>query len=124
LKENLEEIAKLLEKDNLLKERLFMEEDSFSGLVQQKNNTPIRRISIHLVPNDYFVCRLFYLTGSQTFVNQIVQHALSSGYILDKNNLRRIGYTCVPGQPIPLESEEDLFEFIQHPYKKPEERNV
>ena len=30
----------------------------------------------------------------------------------------------VPGEPIPVSSEEEIFEIIDFPYKKPEERNV
>ena len=30
----------------------------------------------------------------------------------------------VPGEPIPVESEEDIFDVINYPYKKPEERSV
>ena len=30
----------------------------------------------------------------------------------------------VPGEPIPVSSEEEIFEIIDFPYKKPEDRNV
>ena len=30
----------------------------------------------------------------------------------------------VPGESIPVESEEDVFEVLDYPYKKPSERNV
>ena len=32
--------------------------------------------------------------------------------------------TGVPGEPIPVECEEDIFDIINFPYKKPEERSV
>jgi hypothetical protein len=30
----------------------------------------------------------------------------------------------VPGEPVPVESEEDIFDIINYPYKKPEDRSV
>lgn len=33
-------------------------------------------------------------------------------------------YTGVPGEPIPVTSEEEIFEILNYPYKKPEERNL
>ena len=123
LANTLAEVVKALEKDGLLKKRLLLGNDNFIGLAQLKHSTPLRRISLHLVSNDQLVCGLFYLTGSDTFCEQITQHALNAGYILDKNNLRKLGYTCVAGQPISLDNENDLFEFIQHQFVKPEERN-
>lgn len=30
----------------------------------------------------------------------------------------------VPGEPVPITSEEDIFDYIDYPYKQPEERNM
>jgi len=30
----------------------------------------------------------------------------------------------IPGEPVDITSEEDIFEYINYPYKKPEERNL
>lgn len=37
-----------------------------------------------------------------------------------------LSLTCsgVPGEPLPVESEEDIFGIIEYPYKKPGERNM
>ena len=32
--------------------------------------------------------------------------------------------TGVPGEPIPVESEEEIFDILDYTYKKPEERNM
>jgi DNA polymerase beta len=30
----------------------------------------------------------------------------------------------IPGEPVEITSEEDIFEYLDYPYKKPEERNI
>lgn len=37
--------------------------------------------------------------------------------LINENN-----FLGVPGEPVPLTSEEDIFDVIEFPYKKPEER--
>lgn len=74
-------------------------------------------------------------------------HALEKRFTLNEYSLRPIGVTgnetrvfqihifviqfiklhfCqgVHGQPVPITSEEDIFDYIDYPYKKPEERNL
>jgi len=30
----------------------------------------------------------------------------------------------IPGEPVEINSEEDIFDYLDYPYKKPEERNI
>lgn len=30
----------------------------------------------------------------------------------------------IPGEPVEITSEEDIFDYLDYPYKKPEERNL
>jgi hypothetical protein len=30
----------------------------------------------------------------------------------------------IPGEPVEINSEEDIFDYLDYPYKKPEERNL
>lgn len=115
------QVVEALQKEGIVKERLSVQDHSFVGLAQVKTS-PYRLIALHLAPKDNFVCQLFYLTGSRAFFDQIAQHALCKGFVLDKNSLRKIGHTCVVGQSIPLKSEEELFEYIDYSFVKPEER--
>ena len=67
--------------------------------------------------------------------------ALENGYTLNEYSLRKIGSTGVlinsfnyfnnfrlflgvPGRPIPISSEEEVFEYLGMEYKRPEERNL
>ena len=117
------EIVQALEEKDIIKKRLSVDHDTFVGLAQIKS-FPFRLVRLYLIPQDCYVCRLLYLTGSRTFFDQIAQHALTKGFVVEKDSLRKIGYTCVIGQPIHLESEENLFQYIQHPFVKPEERSI
>ena len=38
--------------------------------------------------------------------------------------LRTYGHAGIPGEPVLVESEEDVFTIIDYPYKKPNERNL
>ncbi len=102
--------------------------DRFEALIQLNNSnnnnkwSRVRKLSLRIVPKDCSVGALFTLTGSKRFVESIVFEALERRFSLDENGLRRLGATNVPGQLIPLKSEEELFEYLELPYKKPEER--
>lgn len=69
-------------------------------------------------------------------------HAVESGFTLNEYTLRPIGSTgkifcnirwivCIwsfidlgiPGEPVEISSEEDIFDFIGYTYKTPEERS-
>lgn len=40
----------------------------------------------------------------------------------------KFAYPCnvlgTPGEPVPVNSEKDIFDYIEYPYKRPEERNT
>lgn len=47
-----------------------------------------------------------------------------SGFTLNEYCIRPVGDTGQAGEPIPVSTEEEIFEIIDLPYKKPEERNL
>lgn len=49
-------------------------------------------------------------------------HANEIGFTLNEYTIRPIGSTNVPGEPLPVTSEEDIFDYLDMEYKKPEER--
>ena len=51
-------------------------------------------------------------------------HALEQGFTLNEYTLRPMGSTGVPGEPLPISSEEDIFDYIDYKYKKPSERHA
>ena len=110
-----------------------------------------RRIDIRLIPIDQYYFGTLYFTGSDMFNKQMRAHALEQGFTLNEYCIRPVGETGedlmtfypsesmtlpppllppslpsvgVPGEPIPVESEEDIFDIINYPYKKPDERSV
>ena len=55
---------------------------------------------------------------------QMRAHALERGFTLNEYSLRPVGSTGVAGEPVPITSERDVFEYIQYQYRQPEERNL
>lgn len=119
----------------------------------EANPKPLhRRIDIRLIPLDQYYFGTLYFTGSDMFNKQLRQHALekgthylslstsqlplslflllllalpsSAGLTLNEYSIRPVGATGVPGEPIPVSSEEEIFQIVDFSYKKPEERNV
>ena len=51
-------------------------------------------------------------------------HALEQGFTLNEYSLRPMGSTGVAGEPVPVTSEREVFEYLQYPYRPPGERNL
>ncbi|XP_067121922.1 DNA polymerase beta-like [Centruroides vittatus] len=82
-----------------------------------------RRIDIRFIPHDQYYCGVLYFTGSDLFNQDMRAKALAEGFTLNEYTIRPVGSTGVPGEPLPVTCERDIFEYINYPYKKPEERN-
>ena len=121
LKETVQFVLQTLEKAKLITHKLFVDNEECVVLV--KPSRYHRRLNIHFSLKRHHVCELIYHTGSDQFYEQVRQQSLNNGYLLDKNCLRKIGYTCVAGQEISLKQESDLFDYIDMPYVDPEHRN-
>lgn len=50
--------------------------------------------------------------------------AQEHGYKLNEYSIQKIGSTGVPSKPLPVTSEEDIFDYLQMDYKQPNERNM
>lgn len=83
-----------------------------------------RRIDILLLPWDEWACGLLYFTGSGFFNVQMRTIALERGYTLNERNIRPIGVTGMIGQPIPVNSEEDIFTVLDMEFKTPQQRDL
>ncbi len=118
----LESVVNTLKSCELIVETISMGDVKFMGACKVNERT--RRLDIRLTPYDQYYCAVLYFTGSDLFNKEMRAHALNNGYTLNEYCLRRMGSTGVPGEPVPLTCEEDIFDYIDYPYKKPEERNL
>jgi DNA polymerase (family 10) len=86
------------------------------------SDSPIisRRIDIRFVPYNSYGAALLYFTGSKTFNTTIRQHALGKGYSLSEFGLKNKKDDSL----ITFATEEELFKFLNYPYKTPQERNI
>ncbi|XP_063362822.1 DNA polymerase beta-like [Cydia amplana] len=107
----------------LVTDTISMGDTKFMGVCRLPD-LPARRLDIRLVPPAQYHCAVLYFTGSDVFNKQMRAHALEKGFTLNEYSLRPVGVTGVPGEPVPVSSEEDIFEYIDYPYKKPEDRNM
>lgn len=109
-------------------------------------------VYFRLIPNDQYWCGVLYFTGSDEFNRNMRQQALDKGFTLNEYSLRKVGVTGnksvhvkqlalrqnhlltssskyiwvfkgKPGEPLTVESEKDVFDYIGMAYKEPKERN-
>uniref|UniRef100_A0A667YG72 DNA polymerase n=1 Tax=Myripristis murdjan TaxID=586833 RepID=A0A667YG72_9TELE len=82
-----------------------------------------RRIDIRLIPKDQYYCGVLYFTGSDIFNKNMRAHALEKGFTLNEYTIRPLGVTGVAGEPLMVDSERDIFEYIQYKYREPKDRS-
>ncbi|KAL1501552.1 hypothetical protein ABEB36_006853 [Hypothenemus hampei] len=119
----LKTIVRKLTNCGLITETLSLGETKFMGACQLKSDLPMRRLDIRFQPYDQYYCSLLYFTGSDVFNQNMRSHALEQGFTLNEYTLRPLGCTGVPGEPVEITCEEEIFDVINYPYKSPEERN-
>lgn len=82
-----------------------------------------RRIDIRLIPKDQYYCGVLYFTGSDIFNKNMRTHALEKGFTLNEYTIRPLGVTGMAGEPLLVDSERDIFEYIQYKYREPKDRS-
>ncbi|XP_031712238.1 DNA polymerase beta [Anarrhichthys ocellatus] len=82
-----------------------------------------RRIDIRLIPKDQYYCGVLYFTGSDIFNKTMRTHALEKGFTLNEYTIRPLGVTGVAGEPLLVDSERDIFEYIHYKYREPKDRS-
>ncbi|KAK3540094.1 hypothetical protein QTP70_025665 [Hemibagrus guttatus] len=82
-----------------------------------------RRIDIRLIPKDQYYCGVLYFTGSDIFNKNMRTHALEKGFTLNEYTIRPLGVTGVPGEPLLVDSEKDIFDYIHMKYREAKERS-
>jgi len=119
--------VKLLIDTNFIVDQLSMGIKKFMGFCvvpKSSNNssepTISRRIDIRFVPYNSFGSALLYFTGSKNFNTTIRTHALSKGYSLSEFGFKN----KIDNKLITFASEEEIFKFLDYPYKTPQERDI
>ncbi|EDO36295.1 predicted protein [Nematostella vectensis] len=117
-----------LEKADFVTDTLSLGETKFMGVCILPEERDVRRlhrrIDIRLIPHDQYYCGILYFTGSDVFNKQMRHEALEKGFTLNEYSIRPLGSTGVPGEPLPVSSEQDVFDIIGMEYKPPEQRNM
>ncbi|XP_071439901.1 DNA polymerase beta-like [Hetaerina americana] len=124
----LKDVVSRLQERKLITDTISLGDTKFMGVcnlntMKGEEKGPWRRLDIRLTPHDQYFCSILYFTGSDLFNKDMRAHALEKGFTLNEYSLRPVGSTGIPGEPVPVSSEEDIFEYINYPYKKPEERS-
>ncbi|KAL3245168.1 hypothetical protein MRX96_018304 [Rhipicephalus microplus] len=119
-------LARLVEhlrEAGIITDIMSLGETKFAGVCQLDSSKPHRRIDIRVLPQDQFFCGLLYFTGSDLFNQSMRAHAVQQNMKLSEYALRPIGCTGVPGEPLPVTSERDVFDWLGLPYWEPHKRN-
>eukprot|EP00058_Branchiostoma_floridae_P028240 XP_002613731.1 hypothetical protein BRAFLDRAFT_123875 [Branchiostoma floridae] len=126
--ELLKQVVHHLEKSKFVVDTISLGDTKFMGVCRlpagkgSKERT-FRRIDIRLLPNDQYYCGVLYFTGSDVFNKKMRAHALEQGFTLNEYTIRPLGSTGVPGEALPVSSEEDVFDIIGMKYLKPSQRS-
>lgn len=119
-------VVDMLTKAGFVTDSISLGDTKFMGVcILPKSKEQVhRRIDVRLIPNDQYFCGILYFTGSDEFNRRMRHHALEKGFTINEYSIRPLGSTGVPGEPIPVSSEQEIFEIIGMDYKEPTERNL
>lgn len=106
-------VKKLIEK-KYVTHTLAHGDKKFMGICRTSSRGKSRRLDLLLTPPEEYAFALLYFTGSDKFNVEMRKHALSKGVSLNEH-----GFT--PKSPF-METEEDIFKFIDYPYVSPKHR--
>ncbi|XP_072164919.1 DNA polymerase beta-like [Diadema setosum] len=124
-------VVKKLVDSKIATESISQGDTKFMGVIRlpekeakEGEERHFRRLDIRLIPHDQYHCGTLYFTGSDMFNKNMRAKALEEGFTLNEYTIRPMGSTGIPGEPLPVTSEEDLFDYIGMKYKAPSERNM
>ncbi|XP_010874808.1 DNA polymerase beta [Esox lucius] len=122
-------VVEHFESIGFITETLSKGDTKFMGVCQLQQNAEDeeeylhRRIDIRLIPKDQYYCGVLYFTGSDIFNKNMRTHALEKGFTLNEYTIRPVGVTGMAGEPLMVDSEKDIFDYIQWKYREPKERS-
>uniref|UniRef100_A0A3Q4HU33 DNA polymerase n=1 Tax=Neolamprologus brichardi TaxID=32507 RepID=A0A3Q4HU33_NEOBR len=120
-------VVEHLESIGFVTDTLSKGDTKFMGVCQLQQNDEDeeeylhRRIDI-LIPKDQYYCGVLYFTGSDIFNKNMRTHALEKGFTLNEYTIRPLGVTMA-GEPLLVDSEKDIFDYIQYKYREPKDRS-
>lgn len=122
--EMLARVVKGLENVGLVTDTLSLGDTKFMGVCKLDQEGTARRLDIRLLPSDQFYCGVLYFTGSDIFNQKMRAWALEKGFTLNEYSLRpSVGLGKVGAlEPLPVSNERDIFDYIEYPYKPPNDR--
>nr|CAD29079.1 chimeric DNA-directed DNA polymerase bf4-1 [synthetic construct] len=99
-------------------------ETKFMGVCQlpsenDENEYPHRRIDIRLIAEEKPYA-IFHFTGP---VSYLIRIRAALGFTINEYTIRPLGVTGVAGEPLPVDSEQDIFDYIQWRYREPKDRS-
>tara|TARA_Y100000389_G_C17388136_1_gene478279 strand:- start:63 stop:1151 length:1089 start_codon:yes stop_codon:yes gene_type:complete len=85
-----------------------------------KKHNVARRLDIRFMPYDSYGSAILYFTGSANFNTDVRKIAIGKGYSLSEFGFKKKSDNTL----IPCATEEDVFKFLNIPYKTPKERDI
>lgn len=119
---HLKKVVEKLTQVGLITDTLSHGDTKFMGVCKLKEH--FRRLDIRLLPQDQYFCGILYSTGSDLFNKNMRSHALDIGFTLNEYTLRPMEGKMVPLEPLPVSSEEDIFDYLSMEFKEPFERSL
>jgi len=126
----LDRVVQKLEKGRLLTDTLSHGKKKYMGIGQLPQNdneeeaSKHRRVDLRMIPYESYYCGLLYFTGSDFFNQQMRTIALEKEFTLSEYSICPIGENGVIGGPLPVNSENDIFDYLGMKYKEPKDRNL
>nr|CAD29104.1 chimeric DNA-directed DNA polymerase xf3-9e [synthetic construct] len=121
----LHRVVEQLQKVRFITDTLSKGETKFMGVCQlpsenDENEYPHRRIDIRLIPAEEKPYTIFHFTGP---VSYLIRIRAALGFTINEYTIRPLGVTGVAGEPLPVDSEQDIFDYIQWRYREPKDRS-
>jgi DNA polymerase beta len=111
--------VKLLENKGFIIDSFTSEKvpTKYMGVCKLSKNHLLRRIDIRFMPQESYYTAILYFTGSGEFNRRMRTVALSMGYTLNEYHL-----LDDKNKPLKVESEEDVFNYLNMEYVVPKDR--
>jgi DNA polymerase beta len=93
----------------------------FMGVCKAPRRRHYRRLDLLITPWSEYAYAILYFTGSDKFNIAMRKHALVQGYTLNEHEMKPIRDGVE--KPKTMETEEDIFKFLDFPYVHPTDRN-
>lgn len=116
---SLHDIVDALKQEHVIYDTLSLKNQKFMGVINcPGQNLQFMRLDIQLIPTDQWGSALLYFTGSKDHNVYMRGIAKSRGWLLNEH-----GLVDETGQRLDSgETEEEIFDLLNIPYKKPEQR--